>query len=91
MEHPLVWAGSIFLILYNLAAFAIMFWDKQKARRHARRIPERTLFLLAATLAGPGIWCGVYAFRHKTRHTTFKVGMPLMLIVNIAAVIYLIK
>lgn len=75
----------------SLVLFAAMGTDKALAKRGAWRIPEKTLFALAVFGGALGGIVGMYMFRHKTKHTTFKVGMPLMLAVNIAAVIYLIK
>ena len=38
-----------------------------------------------------GALFGMYAFRHKTKHLKFKIGVPLLLIVNIAILIFLLK
>ncbi len=68
-----------YLILINAAAFLLMLADKQKARKGKWRIRESTL-LGAALLGGSlGAWAGMYAFRHKTRHPKFTVGVPLIL------------
>ena len=39
----------------NLVAFALMGIDKQRAKKHLWRIPERTLFA-AALVGGPCFW-----------------------------------
>ncbi len=85
--------SSLLIIIcgMSLVLFAAMGIDKSLAKRGAWRIPEKTLFALAVFGGALGGIVGMYTFRHKTKHTTFKVGMPLMLAVNIAAVIYLIK
>ena len=70
------------LLLWVLAAcitdFILMGMDKRKARRGAWRIPEKTLFALALLLGAPGAYAGMMTFRHKTRHTRFRVGLPLL-------------
>ena len=72
-----------YLILVNAAAFALMFADKQKAIRGQWRIPEKVL-LGAALLGGSiGAIAGMYAFRHKTRHSKFKYGLPLILLAQL--------
>ena len=70
--------------------FAMMGIDKSLAKRGAWRVPEKTLFLLALLGGALGGIIGMYFFRHKTRHTSFKAGLPMLLIVNIACCIALI-
>lgn len=70
--------------------FAMMGIDKALAKRGAWRVPEKTLFLLALLGGALGGIIGMYFFRHKTRHTSFKAGLPMLLIVNIACCIALI-
>ncbi len=61
--------------------------DKSKAKRHAWRIPERTLFLASLLGGSIGTWAGMYLFRHKTKHWYFVVGMPAILVMQIVAAI----
>lgn len=80
---PVIIAG--YLVLINLAAFIAMGVDKSKAKRGAWRIPEKTLFLLSLLGGSIGSLAGMYAFRHKTRHMKFVIGMPAILILHLAA------
>ena len=75
----------IYLVLINLAAFMSFGIDKSRARNHAWRIPEKTLFLLAAVGGSIGALLGMFFFRHKTRHLSFRIGLPVILLVQIAA------
>ena len=61
----------IYLLLMNIAGFAAMGIDKYKAKAHAWRIPEKTLFGLSLLGGSAGTWAGMYAFRHKTKHWYF--------------------
>lgn len=85
------WWGYLLLLLlaYNLFAFQLMGFDKSRARRGGRRIRERTLLWLAALLAGPGIWAGMYIFRHKTKHTAFRLLAPLCTVLEYGAALVL--
>ena len=83
MKYILIYLGII-----NLIGFFAMFLDKQKAKRGKWRIPEKTLFLLAAIGGSLGTTLGMHVFRHKTKHWYFKLGMPLILIVQIILIIY---
>ena len=68
-----------YLVLINLFGFLLMGMDKSKARRGKWRIPERTLCLTAILGGSIGSILGMQIFRHKTRHTSFVVGMPCIL------------
>ena len=77
--------NSILLYLagVNLTGFVIMGIDKWKAKKQAFRIPEATLFLIAIIGGSIGTLIGMYTFRHKTRHMTFVIGMPVILALQI--------
>lgn len=78
-----------YLALVNLWAFALMGFDKRRAkRRGARRVRERTLFLSALLGGGLGACLGMWCFRHKTKHWYFVLGMPLILAAEIALAAY---
>ena len=78
MKLLLILLGA-YLLVKNLEGFALMGIDKSRARRGRRRIAEATLFIVAALGGSLGVLCGMYAFRHKTLHTSFTVGIPLLL------------
>lgn len=66
------WQSSLLLI--NLIAFALYGIDKAKAKRHAWRIPERTL-LACGLLAPAGSGLGMLAFHHKIRKPYFHFAV----------------
>ena len=74
---------TAYLVLVNAAALALMLADKKKARRGAWRIPEATLLGIAVFGGSIGAIAGMYAFRHKTRHSKFKYGLPLILLAQL--------
>lgn len=74
----------IYLVIINLIAFLTFGADKRRARRDKRRVRESTLFLLAVLGGSIGALLGMYVFRHKTRHWYFCVGIPAILILQIA-------
>ena len=81
---------SIYLGAVNIIGFLIMGIDKLKARKRGFRIPEATLFLVALMGGSVGSLIGMYLFRHKTRHRTFTIGMPLILLFQIALIAFLL-
>ena len=79
----LVWLAGI-----NLFAFALFGADKAKAvrsRTHpgVRRIPERSLFLAAILGGSAGALLGMRVWHHKTLHRSFRIGIPLILFLQI--------
>ena len=88
----MVWLIPVcYLVAINLAAFYLMWRDKRLAKReNARRIPEKALFLSAVLGGSIGAIAGMRAFRHKTKHWYFVVGMPLILIAQLALAVWLL-
>ncbi len=78
------------MALMSAAAFVAMGLDKLRARRGDRRIPERTLLLLAVLLGAPGAYAGMMVFRHKTRHMRFAIGLPVLSAVELILVGWLV-
>lgn len=83
----LIW----YLAAVNLLAFILMGVDKARARRGVRRIPEKALFLAALIGGSVGALLGMYTFRHKTRHRSFVIGMPVILLLQLAAAVWLTR
>ncbi|MFD1414078.1 DUF1294 domain-containing protein [Oceanobacillus jeddahense] len=88
MENVSSWL--IYLFVANILGFYLMFKDKQKAKQHAYRIPERTFWLLAVLGGSVGIYIGMRSFRHKTKHKSFTIGIPVLIVVNVISFISLV-
>lgn len=82
-------AVLLWVLVWNLIAFALMGLDKAKARRGRWRIPEKTLFLSAILGGSVGAMLGMSLFRHKTLHRRFRWGMPLILGLQLLALLAL--
>lgn len=76
----------VYLLLINLAGFLSMGIDKRKAQKGKWRISEKSLFLIALALGSAGSILGMYTFRHKTRHKSFVIGMPLIFLLQLLLV-----
>lgn len=82
---------TTYLVLVNAAAFVLMLADKLKAKKGAWRIPESTLLGVAVLGGTIGAISGMYAFRHKTKHIKFTLGLPLILAVQIVILFLLFQ
>lgn len=78
-----------YLLAANTLTFALMGLDKLKARKGARRIPEKVLFLFVILGGSVGGIIGMLLFRHKTRHWYFAVGFPVILVIQLAVALLL--
>ena len=80
------WAG-----IMSLLDFGLMGFDKHRARRNGWRVRERTFFIVALLGGALGGIIGMFCFHHKTRHWYFVIGMPVILVVQIAAWVLLFR
>lgn len=84
--------GSYLYLLYiilNLIAFAMFAIDKRKAIKNKWRISEAAL-IFASVFGIIGGLCGMYVMHHKTKKPKFFIGLPIILISELAAVFYII-
>ena len=79
----------VYLITVNAAAFLLMLADKQKAKKKRWRIRESTLLWMAVAGGSLGSILGMFAFHHKTCQPKFRLGLPLILSLQIVAAVIL--
>ena len=79
----------IYLLIINALAFVLMCIDKQKAKKHAWRIPEAVLLSIAVLGGSIGTMAGMEIFRHKTKHRRFFIGVPIIIVVQLAIAVFL--
>lgn len=84
-----MWIAVMFLWVINALTLLAFGWDKLRARRRKRRIPERRLLWLALVGGSPGAVMGRWIFGHKTRKRGFGVWLYSILIGQ-AALCYLV-
>lgn len=88
MFHQNIIIGCIIII--NLIAYVIMWFDKYQSKKKGNRISENKLFLLAFLLGAPGIYLGMkYPIYHKAAKSSFKIGIPILIIVNVVCFYFL--
>lgn len=86
---PLLRLLVSYLLLINALSFGLMCLDKRQAQKHRRRISEATLLWTAALGGSVGCLLAMRLVRHKTLHRRFSVGVPLLLLLQLAAAVAL--
>lgn len=80
----------LYLLAINVVAFLAFGIDKYKAQHNKWRIPESTLLTMAVLGGSIGALAGMKVWRHKTLHNRFRIGIPVIIALQIAAVVWLI-
>lgn len=80
----------IYIILINMAGLLLMKIDKNRARQRKWRISEATLWMISIIGGSLGTLIGMFLFRHKTKHLSFRIGLPLLVLAQGLGVIYVI-
>lgn len=77
-----------YVILINIITFLIYVIDKKKAEKDKWRIRERTLMILAVIGGSIGALLAMHAARHKTKKNRFRIGIPVILIIQASLLIW---
>ncbi len=81
---------AVYYIIINFVALIAYGADKFFAKKKMRRVPEKRLLWLAFMGGAFGAACGMYFFRHKTKHMNFKILVPLAAVIHAAVIIALL-
>lgn len=79
----------IYLLVINIITFFLYGIDKWKAKHAKWRIPESTLLGMAALGGSIGAWLGMNTWHHKTLHKKFKYGIPVIILIQIALLLWI--
>lgn len=80
----------IYFIAINIIGIIVNIADKQKAKRGKWRIPEATLWAIALLGGSVGSYAAMKTIRHKTKHKSFMIGFPLIIVFQFAIIIFLL-
>ncbi|MBR4761507.1 MAG: DUF1294 domain-containing protein [Clostridia bacterium] len=76
----------------NIAAAAVCVIDKRRAQtRGARRIRERTLWLISFAGGSPFMFLTMNIVRHKTLKKSFVIGLPALMVFQLVLILWLTK
>ena len=79
-----------YAVFINIVTFLMYGEDKRRARRHMWRIPESILFGLAIVGGSLGAAVAMNFFHHKTHHKSFAIGIPAIIVAQMALIMWLL-
>ena len=75
----------------NVVTFFVYGLDKSKAKARQWRIPEAQLIFLAVIGGSVGALLGMRIFHHKTRKPKFRIGIPVILIIQLIIICFVLS
>lgn len=81
----------VYFIAISLVAMAVTIYDKIAAKKRPQgRVPEIRLFIISLLGGSVFMYATMLMIRHKTKHKRFMIGLPLMIAVQFALLIWLL-
>ena len=81
-----------YIAAISLISIIVCIYDKIAAKHlQKHRTRERTLLLLSALGGSVAMYLTMQIIRHKTKHVKFMLGIPLIIIAQVALVIAIIN
>ena len=85
--NPVLKIALAYFAVISLVTVIVTVYDKIAAKKRPRhRVPENTLLLLAVLGGGPAEYLTMQLIRHKTKHQKFMIGLPVIILLEAAAV-----
>ena len=74
--------------IMSLVSVIVCIYDKKISKKNKveLRIPEKTLLILSALGGSVAMYITMLLIRHKTKHVKFMLGIPLIMVVQAAAI-----
>ena len=77
-----------YFITTNVLGLVLFGIDKWKAKHDKWRISEATLLSVTVIGGSIGAWVGMKVWHHKTMHKKFKYGIPLVMVLQLALLLF---
>ncbi|MBO5065223.1 MAG: DUF1294 domain-containing protein [Clostridia bacterium] len=81
----------IYFAVVSLITVIVTVYDKRAAKKYPQnRIPEKVLFILAFLGGSVAELFTMLKIRHKTKHKSFMIGLPAIIVLQVAVVGFLV-
>lgn len=77
-----------YIIVVSLCSIVVCVYDKKISKRNnvKLRIPEKSLFIWSAVGGSVAMYITMRLIRHKTKHVSFMVGIPVIFVLQVAVI-----
>lgn len=89
---PLPWLILFgYIAVISLISIIVCIYDKKISKRGdvKLRIPEKSLFIWSALGGSLAMFVTMKLIRHKTKHLSFMIGIPVIFILQVALIVAL--
>ena len=93
LSIPLFWLIFFaYIIVVSICSIIVCIYDKKISKRNnvKLRIPEKSLFIWSAVGGSVAMYVTMKLMRHKTKHVSFMVGIPVIFVLQVALMVALI-
>ena len=81
----------IYFAVVSLITVIVTVYDKKAAKNFPKnRVPEKVLFILAFLGGSVAELFTMLKIRHKTKHKSFMIGLPAIIIIQVAVAGFLV-
>ena len=90
---PLFWLIFFaYVAVVSLCSIVACIYDKKISKRNnvKLRIPEKSLFIWSAVGGSVAMFITMRLIRHKTKHLSFMIGIPAIILVQAALIFALV-
>ena len=90
-SDPIFLGVAIYLAVISVISIIVCCYDKFASKHLSKhRTRERSLLLLSALGGSVAMLVTMLIIRHKTKHTKFMLGIPLIILAQIALAVVLL-
>lgn len=88
LEQALKLLPYIYVAVISIIAIVVTCYDKIAAtKRPKHRTPEATLLFISMLGGSVAMYITMQIIRHKTKHMKFMIGIPVIILIQIAAIV----
>lgn len=88
MPKQVIYLGLIYIAIISLISIITCIYDKKISKKNKveLRVPEKILLILSALGGSVAMLITMLLIRHKTKHFKFMVGIPVIIILQVALI-----